>query len=329
MSDAVTPAPRERGWRRVLPALVLFVIVPAVPLFRVFVPIEQTFVVLGPAIAACTLVGWWAGGRLSLALIWLVLAGWMLSIPVAGSSGYDALARGWAVLLAASFGLVCLLGARRPFFSRALAATGIALAVALVLRGTVASGGASLEGTMTAEFTRRIDASFAEWKTMTATKEWQEFAAKRPGMAQIAEDSERQLRALPAATARVFPALLGLESLAALALAWSLYHRVSRARIGLPLAPLREFRFNDQLVWGLIAGITLVVLPTLGALRGVGINLLVFFGALYALRGFGVLTWFLAPGRLVTALLIGFAILAWPLLGIFALGLGLGDTWLD
>src|SRR3712207_8406043 len=34
--------------------------------------------------------------------------------------------------------------------------------------------------------------------------------------------------------------------------------RVSRARIGPPLAPLREFRFNDQLVWGLVAGITAV-----------------------------------------------------------------------
>ena len=47
------------------------------------------------------------------------------------------------------------------------------------------------------------------------------------------------------------------------------------------------------------------------------------------LRGLGVLTWFLAPGRLVTVLLIGFAVIAWPLFGVFALGLGLGDTWLD
>ncbi len=31
----------------------------------------------------------------------------------------------------------------------------------------------------------------------------------------------------------------------------------------------------------------------------------------------------------VIALLIGFALIAAPFLGIFALGLGLGDTWMD
>jgi hypothetical protein len=329
MGDAVTPAPRERGWRRLLPALLLFLFVPVVPLLRVFVPIEQTFVLLTPALAACTLVGWWAGGRLTLALIWVAMAVWMLTVRTPGQPAYDALARGWAVLLAASFGLVCLLGARRPFFSRALTATGIALGVALLLRAFATADAPSLQATMETEFARRVDASFAEWNSMANTREWRDFARRNPELVAISDQAERQLRAMPAVTARVFPALLGLESLAALALAWSLYHRVSRARIGLPLAPLREFRFNDQLIWGLIVGITLAVLPTLDALRDVGINLLVFFGALYALRGFGVLTWFLAPGRLVTALLIGLAILAWPLLGVFALGLGLGDTWLD
>ena len=48
-----------------------------------------------------------------------------------------------------------------------------------------------------------------------------------------------------------------------------------------------------------------------------------------ALRGLGVLTWFFAPGRLMVALTIGLAIFMWPLLGVFALGIGLGDTWLD
>ena len=100
-------------------------------------------------------------------------------------------------------------------------------------------------------------------------------------------------------------------------------------RIGAPLAPLKEFRFNDQLVWGLVLGITAVAVPTLKAFSIVGLNLLVFFGALYALRGLGVLAWFFAPGRLMVALTIGLAIFIWPLLGVFALGVGLGDTWLD
>ena len=69
-------------------------------------------------------------------------------------------------------------------------------------------------------------------------------------------------------------------------------------------------------------------------------GLLVFFGALYAIRGFGVLSWFLAPGALAAALLAGFAmmwlpmlnevaVLGFMLLTLAAFGLGLGDTWAD
>ena len=123
----------------------------------------------------------------------------------------------------------------------------------------------------------------------------------------MARESSDRLKKLPSVTSQLFPSLLALESLAVLALAWGLYHRVSRARIGPPLAPLKEFRFNDQLVWGLVAGITAVAVPTLTAFRVVGLNLLMFFGALYALRGLGVLTWFFAPGRLMVALTIGLA----------------------
>ena len=127
----------------------------------------------------------------------------------------------------------------------------------------------------------------------------------------------------------LFPAMLALESLAALGLAWALYHRIGRSRLGPPLGALKDFRFNDQLVWGLIAGLVMVVVPPLAQLRAVGANLLVFFGALYALRGLGVVMWFLAPGRFVLALLIGFAVLFWHVIGVLALGLGAGDTWLD
>jgi hypothetical protein len=83
------------------------------------------------------------------------------------------------------------------------------------------------------------------------------------------------------------------------------------------------------LVWGLLTGIVLVVIPTHGALRGLGLNLIVFFGALYVLRGLGVLAWFMADRRLALAILIILAILFTPAIGALALGLGLGDTWVD
>jgi hypothetical protein len=67
---------------------------------------------------------------------------------------------------------------------------------------------------------------------------------------------------------------------------------------------------------------------------------LVFFGALYAMRGLGVLTWFMAPGSLGLALAVAFVLLWAPVLNAFAalafmtlavaaLALGLGDTWAD
>jgi hypothetical protein len=186
-----------------------------------------------------------------------------------------------------------------------------------------------VERTIKTEYTRRVDSWLADWAAMSDTPEWKQFTRDNPGMETLSRESSDRLRELPPKTARLYPAVLALESLSVLALAWALYHRVSRSRIGPPLAPLKEFRFNDQLVWGLVLGITAVAVPTLKIFSTVGLNLLVFFGALYALRGLGVLAWFFAPGRLMVALTIALAIFIWPLLGVFALGIGLGDTWLD
>jgi hypothetical protein len=126
----------------------------------------------------------------------------------------------------------------------------------------------------------------------------------------------------------LLPALLALESLAALALGWGIYQRLSSVKIGPPLSPLTEFRFNDQLVWAVAVGATLVLLPTFADGRNAGFNLLTFFGVLYLLRGLGVLAW-ITKGRY---LVLGILSLIPPfgvMLGVLALALGLGDTWLD
>jgi hypothetical protein len=153
--------------------------------------------------------------------------------------------------------------------------------------------------------------------------------ADNPRFAAMIEQMLESWNRMPEVTVSFFPALLALESLAALALAWGLFHRISRTRVGPPLSRLRDFRFGDQLVWGLLAGIVLVVIPSLDALRGLGLNLIVFFGALYALRGLGVLAWFMADRRLALAILVVLGILFTPAVGALALGLGLGDTWVD
>jgi len=306
-----------------------FVLIPLVPLVRVVIPVEQSLLLIVPALAVCALVGWWAGGRFFLVLTWTALAVWMLVTPLPGTPQFLAISKGWALLVAASFGVVSIMSPGRSFFPRALSAVGLSFAVGLALVMFASRRPSVVEETMRQEYTRRVESWLADWQTVSRTPEWQQLTRDNPSMETLARESSDRLLKLPPVTAQVYPAMLALESLAVLALAWGLYHRVSRARIGPPLAPLKEFRFNDQLVWGLVAGITAVAVPTLNAFRVVGLNLLVFFGALYALRGLGVLTWFFAPGRLMVTLTIALAIFMWPILGVFALGIGLGDTWLD
>lgn len=341
VSDAPPAARSERSWGKFLLALLALLLLPAWPQLRAVLPIEQTALLLIPAIAACALVGWWAGGNLLLAVAWIALAAFVANAPgVAG--GYRDLVRGWSLLLAGSFGLVCLFATDRPFFARALIALIISFLLAVMMGGLGATGGGAIRDTIASELTRRntawvamIDAFITRYP-----KEWGELVQRMPDAANFPAQSAEMLRALSRRGVTLFPALLALESIAALAVAWSAYHRVSRTRLGAPLAPLKEFRFNDQLVWGLIVGLTLLVLPTLSAYRAAGQNLLLFFGALYAVRGLGVLAWFLPPNALGIGAAIGLVLLFVPVLQVIAVlgfflllvasfGLGLGDTWAD
>jgi len=344
-AEAATPAKQtgtERGWRKLILALVAFVVVPTVPQLRAFLPLEQTIYLLVPALAACFLVGWWAGGRSLLAIGWVALAAWMMWQRPGAPDAFHNLERGWSLLLAGSFGLACLFGERRPLFARALGALSVALFLALAMSAMGPVPLSEARQTIATEYVQRNQETMSRINGFISDhpKEWSGLTSRFPQLDQMPAETESQLNTLSRFGLTVFPSLLALESLLTLALAWAIYHRLSRARIGAPLRPLREFRFNDQLVWGLIAGLTIVFLPTLQSFRGVGSNLLLFFSALYAIRGLGVLAWFLAPGALAATLTIGFAMLWLPviqfaavvgflLLLIAAFGLGLGDTWAD
>lgn len=337
MSEVASPAPTERGWGKLLLALAAFLFLPHLPPLRALLPVEETLLLLLPALAACCLVGWWAGGRFTLAVIWVGLAVWVLAQSALPGSFFN-LVRGWSLLLAGAFGLVCLFGPKRPFFPRALTALCLALGIVLLMgvRGPLTVGRANTA--VQVEFARRNVDAMATFRTFVA--QHPEVTQKMPETSSMLNEFEGRLKATSKAGAQLFPSLLLLESLIALALAWATYHRISRTRLGAPLGPLKDFRFNDQLVWGLIAGLAIVFIPALDFIDGTGRNLLVFFGALYAIRGFGVLSWFLAPGALAGTLMVGFVMLWWPvlnavavlgfmLLALAAFGLGLGDTWAD
>lgn len=338
----VTP-PGERGWVKLVLAVLVFLLLPTVPQFRALIPIDQTILLVVPALAACTVVGWWAGGRIPLALALVGLAVLVATqAPPGASAGFHNLARGWSLVLAGSFGLVCLFGARRPFFPRALVALTMSVGLALMMSAIGPVRGEHMREAVTEELTRRNSETMGTLNTFIGQhpKEWNQLVGRVPQIGELPAETEKQLGVLARVGQALYPSLLALESIVALAIAWAMYHRLSRARLGPPLGQLRDFRFNDQLVWGLIVGLTIVFLPTLASVRVLGRNLLVFFGALYAIRGLGVLSWFMAPGALVVTATIGFAMLWWPVLNaiaalgflflaIAAFGLGLGDTWAD
>jgi hypothetical protein len=328
----------ERRWRFVLIALAVFVLVPALPLLRVVLPIEQTIWMLVPALAVCALVGWWAGGRLWVALAWSVLAALVVwrALPQ-GLGAYASLANGWSLIAAGTFGMICLLASSRAFLPRALGALGVSLALAAVLALSGVFTPSRAEDVLARQFAERTRAEVAQFdesiRRNPATLSWvRGVFDSMPGGGDGMDVGgyERAITTLSMAALAVFPALLALESLAALALAWALWHRLSRTRIGSPLGALRDFRFNDQMVWALIAAVVVLLLPSLAPLRGAGLNVLVFFGALYVLRGVAVLVSFVSSaGVVVAGAMIAAAVVFWPAMTAIALGLGLGDTWID
>ncbi|MEO7361176.1 MAG: DUF2232 domain-containing protein [Gemmatimonadaceae bacterium] len=357
-THSAATAPRERGWRWFVLALLLVAAATAAPawppalallaaIVRLLLPFEPLALLVLVPLAACAIVGWWSGGRTLVALLTVAVIGWALVRMPVPATGFGSFVRGWALALSAAFGLVCLASGSRPFFGRALSAIALAAAVTALGIGAQNEADGPLAGAvrlMDQDYQRRLDESLADWHGRTQSGVWQAFAVRVPPVAARAEALASQLEQLQndsqarsgSLMVLLSPALLALESMLALALGWAAYHRLARARIGPPLGALRDLRFNDQLIWGLVVGAVLLMLPTLVEWRVAGLNLLCFFGALYALRGVAVASWWI-PDRWALPLLLLFVVLVsllGPTLTLMALtaicfGVGLSDTWRD
>jgi hypothetical protein len=329
MTAPAAPVKSRRSWRKLAVGLSAFLLAPVVPAFRAILPIEQTPLLLIVVVGACGIVGWIKGGRFVLPLIWVVIAGVLLLSPAGPAQGaYSGMARGWTLLLASTFGLASVIASAEGFFSRALSALAVAMALAFGIVLVSQGGTGRVSATMTGELNRRIDESNKSLRDAANQPEWKAMLAKSPGLQRLTEDSEAQLASIPKWSAMLMPALLALESLAALALGWAFYHRMSDVAIGPALGKLKDFRFNDQLVWGVAVGASIYLLKAFEEGKTAGFNLLVFFGFLYVLRGMGILAW-MSRGNAMKAMLIVAAIFAWPIMTALAFIIGLGDTWLD
>jgi hypothetical protein len=310
-------------------ALAAFLLLPHVPELSAFVPVIDTLVLLTPVLAACFVVGWWAGGPLSLAILWTGMAAWLLSLapPSGAGTAYYDLARAWGLVVAGAFGLVCVIGRQRSFLERALSAIVVAALLAFLL--LLFTGRSPLE-------VDRIVASELQVRNASAAALMQESAKlvgeRFPQLAKMSTEAVGDRVQLQDMLSRhgapLFPALLAIEALAACALAWALYHRLSRARIGAALAPLRRFSFSDQLIWALVAGIAMIVLPTLAGMGAMGRNLTLFIGTLYLLRGYGIYSWLVSRRAAAVSVLLAVALFPLSLLTVpAAFAFGVTDTW--
>lgn len=326
--DGAVP-PRERGWWGPILTLVLVTSLVSVPTLRLLTPVHDAMLLFAPSCAALAIVGWRTGGRLSLAVLWSLFAVWIVSQGSRGRGDFAWFAVGWSVGLGVGFGVILGMTPGHHFLSRALRTLavvgGVSGAALLGWRG----GPSGVIALVQEESAVRAASARSEWQEVVSSPYWKDVAAENGEMGSYLTAVQEQLDRLPAVGVRFFPSLLGLQALLVLALAWAVYHRVGRERVGPPLSALREFRFDESLVWGAVVGLSCLALPLGDAGRWVGFNLLLFFGVLYALRGLGVLVWFLAPSRLMSGVLILVLIRFWPIVLLAAAGLGLGDTWFD
>jgi hypothetical protein len=265
-----------------------------------------------------------------LALVMLTVAlerswKWLLIAAAAGLLGLTSVtgplgevSRAWALLLGGAFVLFSVWRPGWPVLPRALASLGLA-ALAGGLWIGVSGGWQGLDARVHADLAAMAD------RTVAAARE---ASPDSPWVAELGT-AARQMAELQA---DLFPGLLALQSLAALALASWLVARFRRREADpFTVRPWREFRFNDQLVWVLIMGLAMVLLPVGELGTRLGYNAVLFMAALYALRGVGVFL-FLSVGA-SSLFMVVFGTLAalflYPLILGAAILIGLGDTWLD
>lgn len=330
MTEPVEKKRAARGWGSVILALVAFLALPVLPTaLKSVIPITETMVLLMASLAMCAIIGWWKGGSAIFALVWIGLTLWMVWSSIGQQvGGYPMLAGGWTLIMVVSFGIVSLIVPDQPFFNRALSSIGIASLFGIAIALSKPDGVRNVEFVVTNQYEKRTESTLLWFQQVTSSPEWRKMSAARPALDSIALQNQTQLAAFPEKAVKVFPALLAIESLLALALAWGLYHRLTDVAIGPAFGALRNFSFNDQLIWGFAVGATFFFLPPLQEGKSIGLNLLLFFGAIYLLRGIGVLAW-AARGRVVGIGLIILTAIVPFLVGILALGVGIGDTWMD
>ena len=257
------------------------------------------------------------------AMVAAALLGGVLATLTGSTDQFVALERAWVMLLAGALAVALVWRPARPFIPAALTALGLAAAAGWLLVWVTPLTWAEIAWRVQHHYGYQARIVLGQ---LSARASGGDAAALVAALERSAETGIRLASA-------VFPALLLLQSFAAMALAWALYLRVAKAPLGQPLGRLREFRFNDNLIWGVVASLLIMVMPRLGWLGSLGGNMAVFFFGLYTVRGVGVVAAlaaaagiqgvFAAAGATLIVLFLA------PVAAMAALALGVTDTWVD
>jgi hypothetical protein len=287
----------------------------AVGLVLLLVLTPPLFVFVLPLLAGLLLL---SGPRTLQEWCWIGISVIWLAVSAEASRGIvdrTVLAGG---LMAAGAFLILVLRWPRPFLDRALAALALA-GITLTFWGWwLGIGWQDIQSAVLREgweMARQVARPAADSASAT-------LSAAQPFAEALAEGVGPM--------SAVFPSVMALCALAGMAVAWSWYRRIAREPRDAPLGRLAEFRFSDQLVWGMVTGIALLVMPAGDAGQVAGENLVLFFGGLYVVRGLAIArSW----SRQAPGLLLGLMALSLLFILPVALGgllsLGLADTWLD
>lgn len=299
----------SRGWGLLRASWLLLAVVllsPISPLVLIGIPL------------AILLLSFCSRDLMALVVAAVILATVFTGVPELDRAFWVA-ERGWALLVGGAFVLATLARPTDRVISRALYALVTVLALLLVhslFRPGLAS---ELDWWMSTELRNAAGRAYDLFSTLSASSRdgWSDrFGATVFGWAEV--------------QVALYPAFLALASVAALEVGWFVVGRFWGTRAA--LGPFRDFRFSDQLVWVLIAGLVLLILPIGDVAGRIGENAMLFMGGLYLVRGVAVIAWLAAAtitSTWVAALWAVCALLLYPMVAGAALAIGLSDTWLD
>ena len=244
-----------------------------------------------------------------------ILGATLVAIIIVMVGPYDGmwyLERGWALLLGGCFVGLSIARPKMKISDRALEAVFGALVLAAILM-TLMSGAWNIVDWVISD---RVRATVAQVIALGGSE------GLAPALiTALYQTAEAQIL--------IFPALTALASMSALLLSWWLFIFFS-GRSEEALGSVKNFRFNDHLIWMLVVGLFLLFTRWNEPLQRLGSNAVVFIGALCAVRGAAVIVFitggFSVLGYAMT--LLGLVIVTPIVLGGAVL-IGIADIYLD